>query len=182
MMVPIIIIYSIHDASIPPVPLIVRGRSKSPKPYGNPNTDIESPIVAKNQKHGGKSEKGESQVDNAEAEDNKEKKKNFFPITWRVIGGGVLIGGKRTADSADNVPTGQGVSSLEGTGEEGGGANDTSNKKKGLLKFGKGVSRLRSRSISTPPTRPVVGGRKGGNDAVSFLLNLSGREAENIFA
>ncbi len=162
------IIYSIHDASIPPVPPIVRGRSKSPNPHGSPDDNPKSSIVVKNQKHGGRSEKGESRADSAEAEDNKEKKKNFFPINWRVIGGGVLIGGKRAADSVDGIHISQGGdSSLEGTGEGADGAIEVPNKKKGLLKFGKGVSRPRSRSTSTPPTRPVVRGGRGGNDTVS---------------
>lgn len=123
-----------------------------------------------------KLEKDLSQAQDAETEDNKDKKKNFFPITWRVIGGGVLMGGKRTespggigaygAQVGDSIPI---DTSAEGRGD---GVGDAATGKTGFLKFGAVVNRPRSRSTSTTMTRPRTanGGREGNDNVSSPLL------------
>ncbi|KXN88097.1 hypothetical protein AN958_07556 [Leucoagaricus sp. SymC.cos] len=114
------------------------------------------------------------QTEDAEPGDNKEKKKNFFPITWRVIGGGVLMGGKQTENSgeigmhdpqvADTRPIEEHVENRSD------GVGTVVIEKKGQTKFGIAAFRQRSRSTSTPIARPRTGSiGRGGNDNVSTL-------------
>ncbi|KAF9454876.1 hypothetical protein P691DRAFT_204661 [Macrolepiota fuliginosa MF-IS2] len=148
----------IHDASIPPVPPIIRSHSKSPKLCGSSDSRVRSPTTSAD-KDDEKSKKSGSQDDD-EAGDNKEK--SFFPITWRVIGGGVLIGGKRVAGSVEN--------DLHGSQEGGsisletGASDSTDSGRRVFSKLGASATRPRSRSTSAPLRRPGRGiGNGNGN-------------------
>lgn len=140
----------LHDASIPPVPLMARSHSKSPTSSGNGDDDTTF-FPRRTDQDGENAENDTSRAEDAGPGDNKEKK-NFFPITWRVIGGGVLMGGKR--------PEISGGDSLRESRGDGGG--DVATEKKGHLKFDVAAPRPRSSSVSTPIARPntVIGVRR----------------------
>jgi hypothetical protein len=165
-----------HDASIPPVPPINRSHSKSPtSPANSDDHDTASPRGTV--KNDGNSEKDESQGGGAEDEDNKEK--NFFPITWRVIGGGVLMGGKQTEN-----PEGGGAYSVEaqagnsppavspGLESHCKGVVEIAAGGRGFLRFGGVATRPRSSSASTPGVRP-----RAGNHIRRGNINVSDRPA-----
>lgn len=84
--------YSIHDTSTFPASPIVQSCLKGPKFSGNED----NPLMGCD-KNNENAEKSISQAIDAESEGDQEK--NFFPVTWRVIGGGVLMGGKRSENS-----------------------------------------------------------------------------------
>lgn len=143
------------------MPPIIRSHSKSPPP-GSKERYLE-PSTTKVVEDNGNPGKDKSQAKDTEPEDNKEKKKNFFPITWRVIGGGVLIGGKRIeSPEGSNIIQGGDPSPLECT-------SGTADDKKEFLKPGMVLSRPRSRSTSTPSARPTIARSEGGNDNVSIF-------------
>ncbi|KAJ3557041.1 hypothetical protein NP233_g11838 [Leucocoprinus birnbaumii] len=158
----------IHDSSILSVLSIARHDSNSPTYSGNGDGDDTHPS-RKADKKSVYTEKGASQAEDEGLEDNREKK-NFFPITWRVIGGGVLMGGKRPEITGGNdlrgvqPHYGESASPQEpSVGDCGNGVGFGATDKKGPSNFNVVAPRPRSSSASAPIARPntVIGVRGG---------------------
>ncbi|XP_006462599.1 hypothetical protein AGABI2DRAFT_179291 [Agaricus bisporus var. bisporus H97] len=90
----------IHSTDVPPVPPMTLSHSQNTRPRRKSDSYLQAPCIA-TFKGSGEPDIERPRVDTSETEDNKEKKKDFFPITWRVIGGGVLIGGKRAENPGE---------------------------------------------------------------------------------
>lgn len=154
----------IHDTSIFSVPPTVRSCLESPTMSGNDNHVIISPLGT--DKDNDNTEKSISQAKDVGSEDSNEK--NFFPVTWRVIGGGVLIGGKRTENLGGEKQCGvespeEPTSSKEPLIESSDGVGDVVTEGKSCM----AAPRPRSGSASTPPIarpRTVIGIRRCRDD------------------
>jgi len=118
-------------------------------------------------------EKTISQVIDAESEGDKEK--NFFPVTWRVIGGGVLMGGKRSENSGGEkqrcVESPEEPMTSKEPPIESNGREDFDMERKSCLT----APRLQSGSASTlhiarPQT--VIGIRRYEDNVSTFLVDI----------
>ena len=164
--------YSIHDTSIFSVPPTVRSCLESPTLSGNDNDVILSPLGT--DKDSDNTEKSISQAKDMGSEDSKEK--NFFPVTWRVIGGGVLIGGKRTENLGGEKQCGvespeEPTSPQEPLIESSDGVGDVVTEGKSCM----AAPRPRSGSASTPPIarpRTVIGIRRCKDDVSAFVVDV----------
>jgi len=124
-------------------------------------------------KNNGNAEKSISQAIDAESEGNKEK--NFFPVTWRVIGGGVLMGGKRSEHSGGEkrccVESPEKPMTFKEPPIESSGGEDFDTERKSCLT----APRLQSGSASTlhiarPQT--VIGIRRCEDNVSTFLVDI----------